>query len=98
VSKGDTTAQTPGFGSTFKALSASIDQMGHVVSLEEHTITLPAVSVVNSSNDLVLNSVLISDTTGALSFETKKIGSLLLTDYQSTSELIAETDSINGAF
>lgn len=98
VSKGDTTAQTPGFGSTFKALSASIDQMGHVVSLEEHTITLPTVSAVNSSNDLVLNSVLISDTTGALSFETKKIGSLLLTDYQSTSELIAETDSINSAF
>jgi len=72
--------------------------MGHVVSLEEHTITLPAVSAVNSSNDLVLNSVLISDTTGALSFETKKIGSLLLTDYQSTSELITGTDSINSAF
>ena len=100
TSKGDTTVQTPEFGATFKALSASIDQMGHVTSLEEHSVTIPkpSMATIAASNDLVLNSASLVDTTGTLTFGTKKVGSLLLTDYSSTSTLLSATDSINGAF
>ena len=41
VSKGDSSAQTPGFGGFFKALSATVDLAGHTTSLEEHTVTIP---------------------------------------------------------
>ncbi len=41
VSKGDTTAQTPGFGGTFKALSATVDAQGHTTVLAEHNVTIP---------------------------------------------------------
>jgi hypothetical protein len=100
TSKGDTTAQTPDFGATFKVLSAGIDQMGHVASLEEHTVTIPkpSMTAVAASDDLVLNSASLTDTTGAFSFGTKKVGNLKLTDYTSTSSLLAATDTINGAF
>jgi hypothetical protein len=100
TSKGDTTSQTPDFGATFKVLSAGIDQMGHVASLEEHTVTIPkpSMTAVAASDDLVLNSASLTDTTGAFSFGTKKVGNLKLTDYTSTSSLLAATDTINDAF
>ena len=41
TSKGDTTAQTPGFGGTFKALSATVDGQGHTTALAEHNVTIP---------------------------------------------------------
>ena len=41
TSKGDTTAQTPGFGGTFKALSATVDTQGHTTALAEHNVTIP---------------------------------------------------------
>ena len=41
TSKGDTTDQTPSFGHTFKALSATVDSQGHTTSLAEHTVTIP---------------------------------------------------------
>lgn len=41
TSAGDTTAQTPGFGGTFKALSATVDSLGHTTALAEHTVTIP---------------------------------------------------------
>lgn len=42
TSKGDTTAQTPGFGGTFKVLSATVDSQGHTTALADHTVTIPA--------------------------------------------------------
>lgn len=42
TSKGDTTAQTPDFGSTFKVLSATVDSMGHTTALADHTVTIPS--------------------------------------------------------
>lgn len=38
---GDTTNQTPDFGETFKAVSATVDSKGHVTSISEHTVELP---------------------------------------------------------
>lgn len=49
TSKGDTTPQTPGFGGTFKALSATVDQYGHTTSLEEHTVAIPSAVATPSS-------------------------------------------------
>ena len=40
-SKGDTSAQTPGFGSTFKVLSGTVDSKGHLTSFAEHTVKIP---------------------------------------------------------
>lgn len=42
TSKGDTSAKTPGFGGTFKALSATVDKYGHTTALGEHTVTIPS--------------------------------------------------------
>lgn len=50
VSRGDTTAQTPGFGGTFKALSATVDSMGHTTALGEHTVTIPDATATPSTD------------------------------------------------
>ena len=50
VSKGDSTAQTPGFGGTFKVLSATVDSMGHTTSLGEHTVTIPDTAATPSTD------------------------------------------------
>ena len=42
TNKGDTTNQSPAFGGTFKALSATVDAAGHTTVLGEHTVTIPS--------------------------------------------------------
>lgn len=39
--KGDTQNQTPAFGSTFKALSGTVDNKGHLLAFNEHTVKIP---------------------------------------------------------
>ncbi len=51
--QGDTTAQTPTFGGTFKALSATVDGAGHITALSEHTVTIPNAVASNSALGLV---------------------------------------------
>lgn len=62
TSKGDTTAQTPTFGGTFKALSATVDKYGHVTALAEHNVTVPALPTASTSAAGVVQ--LSSSTTG----------------------------------
>jgi len=50
TSAGDTTAQTPGFGGTFKALSATVDSLGHTTALSAHTVTIPNATAVASES------------------------------------------------
>jgi hypothetical protein len=38
---GDSSAQTPDFGDTFKVPAVSVDAKGHVTSASDHTVTLP---------------------------------------------------------
>lgn len=40
-SYGDSTAQTPNFGDTFKVPAVAVDTKGHVTSASDHTVTLP---------------------------------------------------------
>ena len=49
TSKGDTANQTPGFGSTFKVTSATVDSMGHTTVLGEHTVKIPNATAVAST-------------------------------------------------
>ena len=47
-SYGDSSAQTPSWGDTFKVLSATVSATGHVTAMGEHTVTIPN-SVATSS-------------------------------------------------
>ena len=39
---GDSSAQTPGYGGTFKVPYVSVNATGHVTGISEHTVTIPA--------------------------------------------------------
>lgn len=52
-SKGDTANQTPAFGGTFKALSATVNANGLVTALAEHTVTIPSATATTSTAGLM---------------------------------------------
>lgn len=64
---GDTTAQTPAFGATFKVPSFTVDQYGRLTAAGEHTVTIPAtvatdsVSGIMSSADHTKLTTAVSD-------------------------------------
>ncbi len=60
TSKGDTTAQSPGFGGTFKALSATVDKHGHVTALGEHNVTIPSAVAVATGSSGAKNGLMSS--------------------------------------
>ena len=102
TSKGDTAAQTPNFGATFKVLSAGIDQAGHVKSLAEHTVKIPLPSLTDTDTGNVVTGLSLTAATGAFTLSKKNVGTLALTGYTAPSEnatqTLAATDTINGAF
>jgi hypothetical protein len=61
TSKGDTTAQTPGFGGTFKAISATVDKYGHVTALAEHNVTIPSATAVATGQTGAKNGLMSAD-------------------------------------
>lgn len=81
TSKGDTANQTPNFGSTFKVLSAGIDQAGHVSSLEEHTVKIPSGSYKNTGNTGVITSIGFIPSTGAITSTSSYLGAVALGSY-----------------
>lgn len=52
-SKGDTSNQTPSWGSTFKALSGTVDSTGHLTAFAEHTVKIPNSTATSSANGLM---------------------------------------------
>lgn len=83
-SKGDTTAQTPGFGGTFKALSGTVDAQGHLTAFAEHNVTIP-------------NSVATSETDGLMSYDDKNRVDSTITELQlQTDDIILRGSSNNG--
>lgn len=44
-SYGDTSAQTPAFGGTFKVPSLTVDEFGHITTAGEHNVTIPACTI-----------------------------------------------------
>ena len=52
-SYGDSSAQTPAFGGTFKALRGTVDSKGHLTALSEHTVTIPSNTATEDSSGLM---------------------------------------------
>lgn len=50
---GDTTAQTPAFGATFKVPSFTVDQYGRLTAATEHVVTIPSAAASDSANGLM---------------------------------------------
>lgn len=50
---GDTTAQTPAFGATFKVPSFTVDQYGRLTAAGEHMVTIPDATATNTANGLM---------------------------------------------
>ena len=102
ISKGDTTAQTPNFGATFKVLSAGIDHTGHVKDLNEHEVTIPLPKLINEDTGNVVTGLSLTDTEGKFTLSKKNVGTLALTGYtgptSNATQTLAATDTINGAF
>ena len=102
TSKGDTAAQTPKFGATFKVLSAGIDQAGHVKSLADHTVKIPLPSLTDGDTGNVVTGLSLVAEDGAFTLARKNVGTLALTEYEGPSTNITSTigsdDTINGAF
>lgn len=106
-------AQTPLFGQTFKVLNrVKKDAAGHIHSITTDTVTIPLPSLavdsnLNSSNDyLVIMDIALDDTNGALTYRKQNVATLKLHDYSNstaanyptTGHIIADTQTINGAF
>lgn len=53
ASKGDTSNQTPGFGSTFKVTSGTVNAKGHMTAFADHTVKIPNTTASTSSNGLM---------------------------------------------
>ena len=102
TSKGDTAAQTPKFGKTFKVLSAGIDAAGHVSSLADHTVTIPAPSLSDTTTGNVVTGLSLVAEDGAFTLTKANVGTLALTGYTAPTSnatgTIAATDTISGAF
>ncbi len=52
-SKGNASNQTPGFGGTFKTLSASVDAKGRLTALNERNVTIPSEAATTSAAGLM---------------------------------------------
>lgn len=53
TSGGDTDAQAPGFGETFKVTSATVDEYGHTTAFAEHEVTIPSSVATKDANGLM---------------------------------------------
>ena len=53
---GDTTAQTPAFGATFKVPSFTVDKFGRLTVAGEHTVTIPDAIASASANGLLTSA------------------------------------------
>lgn len=82
ASKGDTTNQTPGFGSTFKVTSGTVDAKGHMTAFADHTVTIPSAEASTSAHGLMssadktkLNGIASGAEVNQNAFSTIKVGS-----------------------
>ena len=98
-SMGQTTDQTLGFNQSFVSSTFNLDAKGHVVSAEDHTITLPTLSI----NDVTQGKVMVDldlDQTGNFTIKDEYIGNLPMTQYivgATANNAVAATDTLNAA-
>ena len=105
VSGGTTTYntnETPKFGGSFNVPTITYDSKGHISASNNHTVTLPTLSLTNDASGNVLTGLTldISNTTGNLTLTKESVGTLALGGTYSiaTSEsAISNSDTINAA-
>lgn len=100
---GDTSAQTPSFGTTFKVPNYETDKAGHITKSSAHTVMIPQNSYTETSDKTagVITTMSLDKSEGAFEATRVNVGTLALTEYiydASNTEKISSDDSINTAF
>lgn len=90
ASKGDTSNQTPGFGSTFKVLSGTVNATGHLTAFADHTVTIPDTIATTSAPGL-MSAAMVEDFNQALTDISD-----LQTSFQDGCSTIANAITVNG--
>ena len=90
---------TPKFGSNFKVPTITYDGMGHIVSISDHTVTLPTPSLTNGIGNVVVG-LSLNAVDGALTESKANIGTLDITGYTTDGLSVSQLgsgDSLNTA-
>lgn len=100
---GDTVAQTPSFGTTFKVPNYETDKAGHITKSSSHTVQIPQNSYTETENKTagVMTTMSLDKISGAFTATRANVGTLALTEYvynANDTAKVAATDSINTAF
>lgn len=81
ASKGDTTAQTPTWGGTFKVTSGTVDAQGHLTAFADHNVTIPdatasttASGLMSSDDKSKLNGIAAGAEVNQNAYSTVKVG------------------------
>lgn len=87
------TNDTPIFGESFNVPTITYDSKGHISNISNHTVTLPTLSIssdTNGGNVLIGASINMS---GVITLTTSKVGSLMLSEYDSTDTSVGNIES-----
>ena len=100
---GDTVAQTPSFGATFRVPNYETDRAGHIIKSSSHTVQIPQNSYTETENKTagVMTTMSLDKTSGAFTATRANVGTLTLTEYNydaSNTAKVVATDSVNTAF
>jgi hypothetical protein len=90
--KGDTTAQTPTWGATFKVLSGTVDAYGHLTAFAEHTVAIPN-STATQSSDGLMSSADKTALDNLVATSGNSFGIVSVTDGVLTKNITADTTS-----
>ena len=96
---GQSADQVLNFNQSFTSSRFATDLKGHVVSTEEHTITLPTLSINNATNGKVMTDLDL-DQTGKFTIKENFVGNLPITEYAvgaTASNIVEATDTLNQA-
>lgn len=102
TARGETAAQTPNYGETFKVPSFSIDSKGHIAVSADHTVTIPNLALTSGTTPVVNNVVtsLTYNNAGGFTKTESTPASLLLTGYSASNVTLADitaSDTIGSA-
>ena len=90
-SYGDSSAQTPNYGGTFKVPYVTVNATGHVTSISEHTVKIPASDNTNTHRPIQVNGTqILGDNTTALNL---KAGTNVSLSNSSGTVTITSTDT-----
>lgn len=94
-SYGDSAAQTPAYGATFKVPYVTVNATGHVTAISEHTVKIPASDNTNTHRPIQVNGTqILGDNTTALNL---KAGTNVSLTNSSGTVTIAATDTTYSA-